>query len=136
MQGQEPELASMGASSIQKDSGALRIAFLDDDAEQADRISALLQSAGHNVYVFNRGRALLSQLRCDTYDLIVLDWEVPDLSGNVHCVKAGKHDPGIYDLAVYKARRRNGTAVFILRTTALVDGTNRAIHRAPAPNVK
>jgi two-component system response regulator RegX3 len=81
MQGQESELGLTAATSLQKDSAALRIAFLDDDAEQADRISALLQSAGHNVYVFNRGRALLGQLRCDTYDLIVLDWEVPDLSG-------------------------------------------------------
>lgn len=49
MQGQESELG-LGASSLQKDTAALRIAFLDDDAEQADRISALLQSAGHNVY--------------------------------------------------------------------------------------
>lgn len=81
MQGQESGLASTGISSLRKDSGGLRIAFLDDDADQADRIGALLQGAGHNVYVFNRGRALLGQLRCDTFDLIVLDWEVPDVSG-------------------------------------------------------
>jgi two-component system, OmpR family, response regulator RegX3 len=79
MRGQESESAS-SVSSLEE-SGALRIAFLDDDADQTDRIRALLQGAGHHVYVFNRGRALLGQLRCDTYDLIVLDWEVPDVSG-------------------------------------------------------
>lgn len=66
---------------MRQDLDGLRIAFLDDDADQADRVSVLLQGAGHHVYVFNRGRALLGQLRCDTYDLIVLDWEVPDVSG-------------------------------------------------------
>jgi DNA-binding response OmpR family regulator len=81
MQGQNSELSSNGQSAARKDSGALRIAFLDDDVDQAERIGALLQAAGHNVYVFNRGRALLGQLRCETYDLILLDWEVPDVSG-------------------------------------------------------
>ncbi len=81
MQGQESELTPTGASPLREDLGGLRIAFLDDDADQADRISTLLQGAGHNVYVFSRGRALLGRLRCETYDLIVLDWEVPDVSG-------------------------------------------------------
>jgi len=81
MQGHDSQMAPSSVSSSRKDAGGLRIAFLDDDAEQADRISALLQGAGHNVYVFDRGRALLRQLRCDTFDLVVLDWEVPDVSG-------------------------------------------------------
>jgi DNA-binding response OmpR family regulator len=69
-----------GQSSI-LDGVGLRIAYLDDDVEQGERIASLLQDAGHKVYVFTRGRALLGQLRCETYDLIVLDWEVPDVSG-------------------------------------------------------
>jgi DNA-binding response OmpR family regulator len=64
-----------------KGAGILRIAFLDDDIDQAERIGTLLRNAGHSVYVFNRGRALLRQLRTETFDLIVLDWEVPDVSG-------------------------------------------------------
>ena len=64
-----------------QDGAGMRIACLDDDVEQGERICALLQQAGHKVYVFSRGRALLSQLRSETYDLIVLDWEVPDISG-------------------------------------------------------
>jgi two-component system, OmpR family, response regulator RegX3 len=60
---------------------ALRIACLDDDVEQAERICNLLQHAGHKVHMFHRGRSLLSHLRYETFDLIVLDWEVPDVSG-------------------------------------------------------
>ncbi len=58
----------------------MRIAFLEDDSEQADRISALLES-GHKAQVFDRGRQLLARLRSETFDLIILDWEVPDISG-------------------------------------------------------
>jgi DNA-binding response OmpR family regulator len=78
-----PELAdaSPAAHASTQDAGGLRIACLDDDVDQLERISSLLRDAGHKVYGFNRGRTMLNQLRCETYDLIVLDWEVPDVSG-------------------------------------------------------
>jgi len=59
----------------------LRIALLEDDIEQAERAASLLTAAGHQVSVFDRGRALLKQLNCESYDLILLDWEIPDVSG-------------------------------------------------------
>ncbi|MDY6946434.1 MAG: response regulator transcription factor [Pseudomonadota bacterium] len=59
----------------------MRIAFLEDEAEHAERITSLLQGAGHHVHVFERGRPLLANLRTETYEFIILDWEVPDVSG-------------------------------------------------------
>ena len=59
----------------------MRIALLEDDAEQAERTASLLQGVGHQVSVFSRGRALLRTLNNETYDLIMLDWEIPDISG-------------------------------------------------------
>ena len=59
----------------------MRIALLEDDTEQAERTAALLHGAGHQVSVFGRGRLLLRQLSNETYDLIMLDWEIPDVSG-------------------------------------------------------
>jgi len=59
----------------------VRIALLEDEAEHAERVTSLLQGAGHCVSVFTRGRALLRDLNSETYDLIMLDWEIPDLSG-------------------------------------------------------
>jgi len=41
----------------------LRIALLEDDIEQAERTASLLTAAGHQVNVFDRGRALLKQLK-------------------------------------------------------------------------
>lgn len=59
----------------------MRIAFLEDEVEQTERISSLLQDAGHSVHAFSRGRPLLNSLRSESYELIILDWEVPDVSG-------------------------------------------------------
>jgi DNA-binding response OmpR family regulator len=59
----------------------MRIAVLEDDADQAERVRLLLASAGHAVHVYPRGRALLAKLAHESYDLLIIDWEVPDLSG-------------------------------------------------------
>lgn len=59
----------------------MRIALLEDEQEHADRTSSLLHSAGHQVQVFRRGAALIRQLRTEAYELIILDWEIPDISG-------------------------------------------------------
>jgi two-component system response regulator RegX3 len=59
----------------------MRVALLEDEAEQVDRISRLLEEAGHLVHAFPRGRALLNTLRTESFDLIILDWEVPGQSG-------------------------------------------------------
>jgi DNA-binding response OmpR family regulator len=59
----------------------LRIALLEDDIEQAERAASLLHAVGHHVAVFDRGRALLKQLNSESYDLIMLDWEIPDICG-------------------------------------------------------
>lgn len=69
------------ASELTAVEAGVRIAFLDDDPEHAERIRNLLVAAGHQVQLFTRGRPLLEHLRNETYELIVLDWEVPDVSG-------------------------------------------------------
>lgn len=59
----------------------MRIAYLEDDPLQAARVAALLEGAGHQVCAFERGRTLLMRLASESFDLIVLDWEIPDVSG-------------------------------------------------------
>ncbi len=70
-----------GCDAVKREVYGVRIALLEDEAEQAERIASLLTDAGHQVNVFSRGRALLKQLNSETYDLILLDWEIPDVSG-------------------------------------------------------
>jgi DNA-binding response OmpR family regulator len=59
----------------------MRIAVLDDDQAQTDLICQTLSAAGHICHAFSSGRELVRQLRRQTFDLLVLDWNVPDMSG-------------------------------------------------------
>jgi DNA-binding response OmpR family regulator len=59
----------------------MKIAFLEDDLTFAQQITSFIQSAGHQVMHFSSGRECLKALHADQYDVVILDWEVPDLLG-------------------------------------------------------
>ena len=59
----------------------MRIAVLEDDAEQNRFLTAVLSAAGYSVHTFMNGRALAAKLTHESFDLLILDWQVPDLSG-------------------------------------------------------
>src|ERR1044071_5149058 len=40
-----------------------------------------LAEAGHDIQVFTQGKALIRELGRDSYDLVVLDWMLPDIDG-------------------------------------------------------
>lgn len=60
----------------------MHIASLEDDAIQGQLIRDTLQKNGYQCTLYTAGRDLINDLpRCKPYDLILLDWEVPDISG-------------------------------------------------------
>ncbi|MFZ3287623.1 MAG: response regulator, partial [Telluria sp.] len=59
----------------------MRIAVLDNDHSQADLICQVLTTAGHVCHSFDSGKDLLGQLRKDSYDMLILDWQVGDVPG-------------------------------------------------------
>jgi len=61
--------------------GAPRIAALEDDPSQAKLLQTWIASQGWVCRHFERGHDILRALLKDTYDLVILDWRVPDLSG-------------------------------------------------------
>jgi two-component system response regulator RegX3 len=71
----------MASERTTRAAGAPRIAVLEDDASQAKLVANWLESQGFAFRVFARGNDMLRALLQDTYDLAVLDWRVPDLSG-------------------------------------------------------
>jgi len=59
----------------------MRIAVLEDDPAQAAFAIEVLSAAGHGCHEFSKGRALVHALRRETFDLLVLDWGIPDMTG-------------------------------------------------------
>ena len=58
------------------------ILLLEDDPAQADMICGWLREAGHQVRHHDSGNALLATARRENdYEMIILDWEVPDKPG-------------------------------------------------------
>lgn len=58
----------------------MRIAVLDNDRSQADLICQVLTAAGHSCQSYDNGKELLTHLRKDSTDMLILDWQVADMS--------------------------------------------------------
>ena len=59
----------------------MRIALLEDDPDQVALLQMWLHHADHSCHVFGTGEQLLQSLARDTFDLLLIDWELPGLSG-------------------------------------------------------
>jgi len=59
----------------------VRVIILEDDKEQADLLSAWLTESGHQCSVFEDGTAFIRAYNLDSFDLVLLDWQVPKTSG-------------------------------------------------------
>jgi DNA-binding response OmpR family regulator len=59
----------------------MRIGVLEDDVELARELEGLLVGAGYRCFLFQSGQKLINFLRHETIDLLLLDWNIPDVSG-------------------------------------------------------
>ena len=59
----------------------MRIAYLEDDPDQAALIKRWLASGGHQCHHYDRGHALQRALAQESFDVFVLDWHLPDADG-------------------------------------------------------
>jgi len=59
----------------------MKIAVLDDDPVQVKAIVAIAAQAGLRPVTFSRANALIAAMRKDTFDILILDWNLPDRSG-------------------------------------------------------
>ena len=71
--------------SVKSPGTAPRLAVLEDDPSQAKLLQAWITSQGYTCRLFDRGQMILDSLLRETYDLVILDWHVPDLSGEEVC---------------------------------------------------
>ena len=75
--------------------GTPRVAVLEDDDSQAKLLQYWITSQGFACRVFNRGNDILKAVLRDTFDLVILDWRVPDLSGEevLHAIRDHVREP-------------------------------------------
>ncbi|MGV2293293.1 response regulator transcription factor [Trinickia sp. YCB016] len=59
----------------------MEILSLEDDRVQAELIVTSLQAEGYNARSFSEGRQVIRHLETATADLLILDWQVSDISG-------------------------------------------------------
>jgi len=60
----------------------LRIAILEDDPDQLALLRRWLSDAGHDVHGYSAGREAMKHAGRESFDLYVLDWQVPDVAGD------------------------------------------------------
>lgn len=59
----------------------MRVAIADDEQEILDQVSSVVQAAGHEVDCFRNGIDLQNALKRETYDVVLLDWNMPGFTG-------------------------------------------------------
>lgn len=62
-------------------SQSIRIAYLEDDLEQAKMVITWFEEFGYQFEHFTHAQALLSRLKDHSFDIALLDWELPEMSG-------------------------------------------------------
>lgn len=60
----------------------MKIAYLEDDDILAEHMESILTSNGHECDVFRDGSQLIRRLKRERYDLLLLDWSVPGVTGH------------------------------------------------------
>ena len=68
-----------------------RVALLEDSAEEALAVQEWLGYNGMDVHHRTRAEAFFDMLRRDSFDVLVLDWNVPDLTG-YEVLRRVRHD--------------------------------------------
>ena len=59
----------------------MHIAVLEDDTDQVELMQSWLRDAGHECRAFGSGSEFKTALKRGTFDLLVLDWSLPDTTG-------------------------------------------------------
>ncbi|WP_311223823.1 MULTISPECIES: response regulator transcription factor [unclassified Acidovorax] len=59
----------------------MRIVALDDDALQLELFRRATEAMGHACRTHLTGAALMKDLRRETFDLLIVDWQLPDTTG-------------------------------------------------------
>lgn len=78
----------------------MHIAVLEDDPDEAKLIRQVLEEAGHTCELFSTGTTLLAILPSSRFDLLILDWRLPDMTG-FDVLKKVRNELGLESLVLF-----------------------------------
>jgi putative two-component system response regulator len=87
----------------------VRILIVDDDEISLDVLKIALEQAGHETDIARNGRQALDKLSAGQYQLVISDWEMPELTGLDLCRALRAKDVGRYIYFILLTSR-DGTA--------------------------
>lgn len=59
----------------------MRIGYLEDEASQSELVLSWLKANGHDVFHYDTGQGLIDFLSTNPVDMLLLDWQLPDMEG-------------------------------------------------------
>ena len=59
----------------------IRVLIVDDERDTLDLIDLTLRTAGYDIHLANSGEESLEMIRSNTFDIVLLDIMMPDMSG-------------------------------------------------------
>jgi DNA-binding response OmpR family regulator len=71
----------MSTKQIIRNPPAMKIAILEDDPSQLELLGHWVALGGHEPERFEHGTQLLHAMRNEDFDLLILDWNLPEVSG-------------------------------------------------------
>src|ERR1700733_12368948 len=87
-----------------------KILLVEDDPDLALALTDRMKREHHTIEVADEGEQALHLLKCSEYDAVILDWNLPDMSG----------------LAILKELRGRGVRTPVLILTARTDVNDKA----------
>jgi two-component system, OmpR family, response regulator RegX3 len=106
----------------------MHIALLEDDADQLGLYQLFVEAGGHRCEGFLTAKAFADALRGTRYDLLVIDWRLPDSRGD-HVIRMVRQDLGSDVPIIVLTVDGNETTV----VTALRGGADDYIVKPPKP---
>jgi DNA-binding response OmpR family regulator len=94
------------------------IAILEDDPSQRELLTQWLRTAGHHTREFKQGEDLLNAFKRESFDALLLDWNLPEVSGIevLRELREGLHST--IPVILYTARDQEEDVVRALRVGA------------------
>lgn len=77
----------------------MRIALLEDNPADAEQIRQCLTRAGHQVHTYGNGKEIAAELRHESFDLLLLDWNTPGMNGH-QVLQWVREQPALHGLPV------------------------------------